>query len=244
MYTYFTTMKAVQRKLKWPGMIGTTALLAMLLSSCLKHTDNTVQAPTSNLAVIDVSPNAPALDFYIDGSQINASSIVYGGGLNYFNLYAGTRHAVFYQTGTSTKLAADTITLNANLAYTLLLSNVITAPDLTLLADSVSAPPGGSCTVRFVNASPDAGAADFGLKGKSILASNIAYRKASSFKAVQLTISTDTLQVYKTGTSTVLATIPTTLQVGGVYTIYLYGFASQTGTEGLAGSIMENTYYY
>jgi hypothetical protein len=244
MHNYFTKMKTVQQKLKWNGMIGIAVLLATLLSSCIKHNDDTAQASTANLAVIDISPNAPLLDFYIDGSQLNSTSIVYGGGLEYFSLNAGVRNAVFNQTGTTTKIAADTITLTANRAYTLLLSNVVTAPDITLLTDSLFVPPTGAATVRFVNGSPDAGAADFGVKGQSLLASNIAYRKYTSFKAIQLIGSADTLQMYKTGTSTVLISLPVSLQQGGVYTVYLNGFASQTNSEKLGAGIMENIYYY
>lgn len=246
MYIYFTTMKSVQQKLRWPGMIAGLALLALAFSSCTKHTDNAPQAPTSDLAVIDVSPSAPNVDFYLDGSKVNASPITYGGGLEYFICYAGNRHAVFYQSGSITAIASDTVNLQASGAYTMILSNLPSSPDITLLRDSIFAPPSGSATIRLVNASPDAGAIDFGLKGQPVLASNVTYRKYTAFLPVQLNGSlNDTLQIYKGGTSTILQKIPLSLQVGGVYTAYLYGFLAQTSTsQKLNAGLMENTFFY
>lgn len=246
MYIYFTTMKTVQQKLRWSGIITGVALLALLSSSCSKHSDNTVLAPTSNLAVIDVSPTAPSLDFYLDGNRVNSGPISYVGGLEYFVCYAGKRKAQFYQSGTSTVIASDSVNLKANYAYTLLLSNLPTSPDITLLSDSIYIPPANTATLRFVNASPDAGAVDVGLKGQTLLASNIVYRKATSFIAVNITSSlSDTLQVYRTGTSTILQKIPVSMQMRGVYTAYLYGFAGQTSSaQKIGGGVMENTYFY
>lgn len=220
--------------------------MALALSSCSKHVDNAPQAPTSNLAVIDVSPTAPNLDFYLDGAKVNSGPISYVGGLQYFVCYAGSRHAAFDQSGSSTVLASDTVNLQTNNAYTLILSNLPSKPDMTLVRDSIFVPATGTAILRLINASPDAGAVDFGLKGKTVLAGNVIYRKYTAFVPVTVTSSlSDTLQVYKTGTSTVLQKIPVSLQAGGVYTAYLYGFAGQTSSsEALGLGMMLNTYFY
>jgi len=246
MFLFTTTMKTVQQKLRWPGAIASVALLALLLSSCSKHNDNIVQAPTSNLEVIDVSPTAPTLDFYLDGTKVNSGPISYTGGLQYFVCYAGSRHAAFYQSGSTTVVALDTVNLQASNAYTLIMSNLPNKPDLTLIRDSIFMPASGTATLRLINASPDAGAVDFGLKGGQVLGSNITYRKYTAFIPTMITSGhSDTLQVYKTGTSTVLQKIPILLQAGGVYTAYLYGFSGQTSSDQKLGlGAVENTYFY
>lgn len=247
MYLFTTTMKTVQQKLGWAGTVAGVALLASVFSSCSKHVDNsTPQAPTANMAVIDVSPTAPNLDFYLDGAKVNSGAINYVGGLEYFICYAGKRYAQFYQSGTSTIVASDSVNLKANTAYTLLLSNLPATPDVTLIRDSIYIPAANTATVRFVNASPDAGAVDFGMKGQPLLGSNIAYRKSTPFVQVNITNAlTDTLLVYQTGTSTVIQKVPIALQQEGVFTAYLYGFAGQTSTtEKLGLGVMENTYFY
>jgi hypothetical protein len=246
MFLFTTTMKTVQQKLRWLGAVTSIALLALLLSSCSKHNDNIVQAPTANLEVIDVSPTAPTLDFYLDGTKVNSGPISYTGGLQYFVCYAGNRHAAFYQSGSTTVVASDTVNLQASNAYTLILSNLPSKPDLTLIRDSIFMPSTGGATLRLINASPDAGAVDFGLKGGPVLGSNIIYRKYSAFIPVTFTSAhSDTLQIYRTGTSTVLQKIPVSLQAGGVYTAYLYGFTGQTSTDQKLGlGVVENTYFY
>jgi len=229
------------------GVVAGMALLPFVFSACSKYADNSnSQTSTSNLAVIDVSPSAPSLDFYLDGARVNSSAITYGGGLEYFTCYAGNRHATFYQSGSTTAVASDTAALQPNAAYTMVLSNLPSTPDITVFRDSIYAPASSAATIRLINASPDAGAVDFGVKGKSLLGSNIAYRKATPFVSVSLVTSlTDTLQIYHTGTNTVLQTIPVQMVQGGVYTIYLYGFQSQTSSaEKLGSGVMENTYYY
>lgn len=244
MYNYFTTMKTVPQKLRWPGMIMSIALLALMFSSCSKHNDNNVQAATSSLAVIDVSPTAPNLDFYLDGSMVNATPITYSGGLIYFTCYSGNRRAAFYQSGTNTLIASDTVTLKPSTAYTMLLSNLPSSPNVTLIRDSVYIPPSGQATIRLINASPDAGNVDYALKGRSLSGSNVAYRTATRFTPVNITATVDTVMIYQTGTSNVLQKVPITLQSAGVFTVYLYGFAGQSSdSEKLKASVMENAYF-
>lgn len=244
MYIYFTIMKTVQQKLRWPGVITSVALLALMFSSCSKHNDNTPIAPTSSLAVIDVSPTAPNLDFYLDGKIVNASPITYSGGLVYFTCYSGNRSAKFYQSGTNTAIASDTATLKANTAYTMVLSNLPASPDVTLVRDSVYIPTAAQTAIRLINASPDAGHVDFGLKGQALLGSNVAYRSATPFVSTKITSIVDTVMIYQTGTSTVLQKLPIALQTGGVFTVYLYGFASQTSDNvKLSVGAMENAQF-
>jgi hypothetical protein len=244
MYQYFTTMKTVQQKLRWPGVIS-VALLALMFTSCSKHDDdNNVQVSTSSLAVIDVSSTAPALDFYLDGAVVNASPINYGGGLIYFAVYSGTRHVAFNQTGSATVIAKDTATLKPGAAYTMVLSNLPTNPDVTLFRDSVYMPPTSDAAIRLINASPDAGNVDFALKGESLLGSNVAYRKATPFVPVAVSSQSDTVMIYKTGTNTVVQKVPITLQTGGVFTVYMYGFAAQSSaSEKLTAGVLENAFY-
>jgi hypothetical protein len=245
MYKYFTPMKTVQQKLKWPGMMTSVALLALLFTSCSKSTDNAATpSTTSSMAVIDVSPTAPSLDFYLDGTLVNASPVTYAGGIVYFSCYSGTRHTAFNQSGTNTVIVKDTVTLKPSYAYTMVLSNLPTTPDVTLIRDSVYTPANGTATLRLLNASPDAGYVDFGLKGQSLIGKSIKYRSATSFISVTPSQIVDTVMVYQAGTTTLVQKIPVALQTGGVFTVYLYGFASQTSTtEKLSGGVMENAYF-
>jgi len=243
-------MKTIRQNLKgWPGMIGTIGLLALMLSSCVKGNNNNVTVQQlASLAVIDASPDAPPLDFFLETTRVNSSAINYGGGLGYFSAYAGVRNAIFYADATLTKIASDSINLKVNHSYTLFLTNVVAHPDIILLNDSIPKPAANMAAVRFVNVSPDAGPVDFSLKGVggslSAVAGNISYKGSTAFLGVTAAVS-DTIVVVKAGTTTVLATVPTVnLQSSGIYTVWLYGLANGTPAEKLTANIVLNTYSY
>jgi hypothetical protein len=217
------------------GIITAAFLLSTIALSCTKTIQNTPQVPTAVMEVVDASPDAPLLDFYINGTQVNASTVGLGGGIAYFSVQAGKISATFNQTGTTQKLAADSLNLTANTSYTLFLANLIAKPDFILLKDTIVQPATGMCSLRFVDVSPDAPAVDLIIKkGAVLLTSNKSYKGYTSFLPLQQNVA-DTLEVVKTGTSTVLASAPGfDFMAGSVYNVTLYGLASQTNSEKLA----------
>ena len=215
-------------------IIGLIFLSTVTLVSCTKTSNNQAVTPVSVLEVIDVSPDAPALDFYENSTVMNTNAIVYGRGLAYFNSYAGNVAFSFNGNGTSTKLAADNVTLTANHYYTLFFTNSIKTPDFILLADTLVSPGQTNSSIRFVNASANAPAVDVVVKKGSVLISNIAYKGYTKFVPAPV-MSNDTLQVLQTGTNTVLATLPNiSFEAGGVYTVWLYGVAGATDATKLS----------
>lgn len=242
-------MRNVQQNFKrWPVITGMMCVVALMLSSCVKSNNNNpnTNKPIAALSVIDASPDAPSLDLYLNGAQVNANAIVLGNYFNYFNAYAGKTTFTFDQAGTSTVSAQDTATLLANTYYTLFLTNKIATPDYILLKDNLVKPASGAFSIRLVNASPDAGTID--LRDKTTGTPLIIYepyRAASNFTDVTIN-TTDTLQVVQSGTTTVLATVPVVKFVtSSVYTIWLYGLVNTTvTTQKLNAGIMQNAYYY
>jgi len=220
-------------------LIATGLSISAILTSCTKTSNNQTATPVSILSVIDVSPDAPALDFYENSNVINTNAITYGSGLAYFNSYAGNVAFSFNSNGTTTKLAADNVTLTANHYYTLLLANSIKTPDFILLPDTLISPGQVNSSIRFVNASANAPAVDVVVKKGSVLISNIAYKGVTKFVSAPV-MTNDTLQVLQAGTSTVLATLPNiTFESASAYTIWLYGVAGSTTTP-LAIGAMQN----
>jgi hypothetical protein len=235
----FTIMKKLQQNLKkWPIIIGITCLLAGLLSSCTKSTNNQPITSVSLLSVVDASPNAGAADFYYGGFLVNAAPFTYGNFLSYFNANPGSVKAVFYTSGTTTPIASDTVNLKANQAYTLFFANVVTHPDFILTLDTISAPSGSTASIRLVDVSPNSPNVDLVIKGGATLVSNKSYKQVSSFVAVP-TATQDTLQIRQTGTTTVLASIPGVNIISGyVYTVWLAGLSGTT-----TANIMTNAVY-
>jgi len=239
-------MKSIKQNFKgWPIVLGVVCSVAVILSSCTKSHNNTPVKPIAGLAFVDACPDAPTLDFYLSGQQINQVPITPGNYFNYFNAYSGKVPAVFYQSGTTTLVAKDTITMLPNHGYTLFLANVQAHPDFILTADSLSKPASGAISVRLVNASPDAGSVDLIVKGASTsVVSNASYKSVSAFTSATVSIS-DSLQVRQSGTSTILATVPAShFTSGSVFTVWLYGLANTTvATQKLKAGIMQNGYF-
>jgi len=240
-------MKSIKQNIKrWPVVLGVVCSVAIALSSCVKNHNVTPTKPIAGLALVDACPDAPALDFYLSGQQVNLNPITLGNYFNYFNAYAGNVPAVFYQAGTTTLVAKDTISLAANHSYTLFLANTEAHADFILTKDSVTAPASGTISVRFVDASPDAGVVDLIVKGASgSIVPSVGYRSVSGFMPVTVA-ATDSLQVRQSGTSTILASVPASHFVNGsVYTVWLYGLANTTvAAQKLKAGIMQNAYFY
>ena len=240
-------MKNIKQNFKkLPVVLGVVCSVAVALSSCIKNNNNNTPAkPIAGLALVDACPDAPSLDFYLSGQQVNQSPITPGSYFNYFNAYAGKVPAVFYQSGTTALVAKDSITLAANHGYTLFLANIEAHPDFILTTDSLSAPASGAISVRLINASPDAGAVDLIIKGASAsIVPNTGYKSVSAFMSTTVLV-TDSLQIRQSGTSTILATVPASHFINGsVYTVWLYGLANTTvATQKLKAGIMQNGYF-
>ena len=218
-------------------------LLATALTSCLKdNNDETAPAPSALISVINASPDSQPVDFYLDQNRANNSAIEYGNGLDYLNAITGKRTAGFYATGTTTKIKSDTMTLVPNGVYTLYFTNLVANPDFVLLKDIITAPAAGQASVRFVNVSANAPAVDLVTSTGTIIATNIAYKGASSFSSIPA--SRYTLQVRQAGTTTVLATIADRdLLTGAVYTIWLQGVAGATDGKALTAKIQRNAQF-
>ena len=240
-------MKNVQQNSKrWAGIVGMVCLLAVSLSSCLKDSKNTVQPPVAALSVINASPDAPALDFYLDDNKANTQAFGFGGGIDYVGAYTGKRTATFKTGGTTTVYKADTLTLEANKYYTLFLANTAGHEELLKLTDTIAKPADQKAGIRLVNLSPDAPAIDLAIKDGAVLVNNKGFKGFSPFISVNAA-QKYTLEIRQAGTATVLATIANiTLTNGSLYTVWLQGLAAAGAPDAkkLAAKIQTNVYYY
>ena len=246
MYLNFTPVKTITQNLKkLTGLAGMIALLALTLSACVKNNGaTTVVQPQAALEVIDASPDAPALDFYVDATKITAEPLTLGTYTSYFSGNSGINTAFFFQEGSSILIAKDSIDLIAGKYYSLFLANVKATPDVILFSDTLTNPTTGNAGLRFIDLSPDAPKVNLVIKGGSTLVSNATYKSYTSFLNVPVSAN-DTLQVVQSGTTTVLYTFPLIrLQANTEYTVWLYGLANTTvQSEQLAMGVMENAYF-
>jgi len=195
------------------------------------------------VTLIQASPGEPPLNFYINGNKVNAIPITYGDDLDYFRVFSGNRTANFYDLSMNTVLSAP-LNVAPNTAYSVFLANVATKPEIVLLTDTLNKPSAGNASVRFVNLSPDAPAVDLVVQGGAIISSNKSFKGYSSFVSIPGK-SDYTFEIRKSGTNTVLATLPNVgIASGYVYTIWFHGLASGTGADKLSAGLITNAYFF
>ncbi|WP_158991923.1 DUF4397 domain-containing protein [Mucilaginibacter sp. L196] len=239
----FTKIKGVHQLGTVPLLTGIACLLAVSISSCTKSDNSSnTNVPYGVLSVVAASPDAPAADFYINSSIVNGAALTYGNYIPYFKSTTGVTKAGFFDTGSLTTIAIDTINIKVNQVYTLFFANLVAKHDFLLTTDTLVAPANGNASIRLANMSPNAPNVDLVIGGK-VIVSNKSYKQVSSFITIPVS-GNDTLKIVQTGTSNLLGVVnAVTVQSEGVYTIWLYGFANGTNGQGLNANLMQNALF-
>ena len=235
--------KLIQNLRGWVGVAGVAVITAVSFSSCIKNHDDyyTPQQPVALISAINASPDAQPVDFFLDQNRTAQYPIANGTSQDYIRAYTGKRNIIFYTGGN--KIISDTATLKDKTLYSAFLANLVSKPDFILLTDTVKQPASGMASIRFINLSPDAPAADLAIKGGNVLVSNKSYKGYSGFVTLPINASYN-FEIRQTGTNTVLATL-TDLDIrNGLYTIWLQGIAAATDQTKLSAHIQNNVYYY
>jgi hypothetical protein len=131
-----------------------TAIAALTLAACGSD-DNPDPA---RLRVLHASPDAPAVDVYLDGAKI-VSNLPYKGGTAFDSVGSGPRNITVNAAGTSTTVINVTPALSSNSAYTVIAVNELAKIE-PLLVEDTGAPEAGKARVRVVHAAPKAPAVD------------------------------------------------------------------------------------
>jgi len=151
-----TIPKSVER-ISW---LAALAVLAAGLAGCQGITG--IQ-PVSQVRVIDVSPDAPALDIY-PGPPQSTPAILYNIGFgtvsSYITVPAGANIHAAYVAGTQQQL--DTVRGNflTGSQYTVLAGNISASLQMTVLKDQSYPAPTGQVALRFLDQATRAGTVD------------------------------------------------------------------------------------
>lgn len=196
-------------------MLGT--LLAMALVSA------TFAQGNAKVRVVHASPDAPAVDVYVDGNKV-LSNVAFFTASDYLDLPAGEHRFQVTPAGQPADSAVidAKATVEAGKAYTVAATGKVAEIKPTILADNLAAPAAGKAHVRVVHASPDAPAVDIKVKGGPTLFANLAFPKDSGYSPVDA--GTYDLTVNVAGTDTVALDLPgTTLEAGKIYDVFAVG---------------------
>ncbi|MDN7242663.1 DUF4397 domain-containing protein [Planococcus sp. N028] len=122
-------------------------------------------ADTAKVRVVHASPDAPAVDVYVNG-DLTLENVAFKANSGYLDVPAGTHDVEVFATGTEYAegegvLRAD-LAVEAGKAYTVAAANTVDALEFVVAEDSMEVTD-GKAKVRVGHLSPDAPAVDVGL---------------------------------------------------------------------------------
>lgn len=204
-------------------LLATLAALASLSFASAQSAD------TGRVRVMHASPDAPAVDIYVDGAKA-VTALAFPKDTGYVTLPAGAHNVKVFVSpsdGTGTPVLQADLTISKGKDYTVLAVGEVGKNTLALLPleDNNATPAAGNAHVRLIHASPDAPAVDVVVAGTSTkVFSNIAFKSVGTYTPVPA--GTYNLDVNVAGTTTTAKSITgLALKDRTVYTAVAVGFA-------------------
>jgi hypothetical protein len=178
------------------------------------------QSGTAKVRVLHASPDAPAVDVYVNG-DVALSNVPFFTASDYLDLPAGTYQIQVTPTGADVSSAVidASATIEAGMAYTIAATGEVANIQPTIIVDDLSAPASGQAKVRVYHFSPDAPAVDVKLADGTTLISGLAFPDASDY--LEVPAGSYDLQVTPAGDSAVVIDLAgTTLEAGNIYSVF------------------------
>jgi hypothetical protein len=202
--------------------VGGILVAAALIVAC---SDSNSPKHQSQIRTVNASPNAPSLDFAVDGALIQ-SNVVYAATPSYSDVIEDSDHATLLNHSSGATLVTQDIHLETNRNYTMIGVGFLASISSVFVEDSQDAPVSGQTKVRFIQTSPSmptgvdvyltSATADLATTAPTI--SNVAFKAVSSYLIVP-TGSNYRLRITATGTKSLLLDVPNiNLPSGGVRT--------------------------
>jgi hypothetical protein len=189
----------------------------------------------ATVRVLHASPDAPAVDVYLDDAAVSAlTNVPFGTLSDYLDVPSGDHNVKVYATGTTTDPVIDAdVTVAAGTAYTIAATDALASITPQVLVDDPS-PDCDSAQVRVVHLSADAPAVDIAPAGATpdeAVVKNLAYPDASDYLA--LPGGSYDLEVRLAGETTVALDLPgVTVEDCMAYSVFAIGSAADPSVGG------------
>jgi hypothetical protein len=189
----------------------------------------------ATVRVLHASPDAPAVDVYLDDAAVSAlTNVPFGTLSDYLDVPSGDHNVKVYATGTTTDPVIDAdVTVAAGTAYTIAATDALASITPQVLVDDPS-PACDSAQVRVVHLSADAPAVDIAPAGATpdeAVVKNLAYPDASDYLA--LPGGSYDLEVRLAGETTVAPDLPgVTVEDCMAYSVFAIGSAADPSVGG------------
>jgi hypothetical protein len=179
------------------------------------------------IRVLHASPDAPAVDIWIDGApNEDLQNVPFGTLSDYLSVPEGTYNVQVFATGTDMNPVIDAnVDVEAGMSYTIAAINEVASIEPKVLVDD-PALDYDKALVRIVHFSPDAPAVDIAPDGAEALIPGLAFPDDTGYAA--LDPGTYDLEVRVAGTDTVALQLdPIDLMGGRAYSVFAIGSAAE-----------------
>jgi hypothetical protein len=181
---------------------------------------------TAEIRAAHLSPDAPAVDVWLDGAIVGAlTNVPFQAVSGYLTVGARTANVRVYAAGTTTNPVIDAdVTPLPGRAYTIAATGLLADIAPVVLEDDRAAPAAGQTHVRFVHASPDAPAVNVQVAGGPTLFAGTEFREAAGYSPVGA--GTYDLEVRLASNGALALAVPGVQLTGSTnFTIFAIGLA-------------------
>jgi hypothetical protein len=192
-------------------------------------------ADSAMVRVLHASPDAPAVDVYLDDTKVGAlTNVPFGTISGYLAVPAGDHNVKVYATGTTTGPVIDAnVTLVSGQKYTIAATGAVASIAAQVLEDDPS-PSAATSQLRVVHFSADAPAVDVAVDGTAAadaVVKNLTYPNATAY--LDLPGGSYDLEIRLAGTTTVALDLdPVTTENGTSYSAFAIGSAASPALGG------------
>jgi hypothetical protein len=199
-------------------LLGMALVAALGLSAC--DDNGPTELLTGRVRAVHLSPDAPAVDVLLDGSEV-LSGVTYLGSSSYLDVPTGDRTFRVEPVGSNTAVIEATVPVAEDVDYTLLAVNTVANIEPLYLVDDNTAPAAGQARIRVLHGAPSVGPVDVyvtapGAALGSPALTNVPFKGVSGYLAVPA--GRYQVRVTPTGSTTVAINQEITAPVGVVAT--------------------------
>ena len=184
------------------------------------------QADSARVRVIHASPDAPAVDVYLNDSKA-ITNLAYKSASDFASVPAGSYAVKVTATGATDAVISANLPLEAGQSYTVVAVGQLADITARVYVDDTSSLVGGKTRLRVIHASPNAPGVDVAVTGGPVLISSLAFPNASD--GLDVDAGTYNVEVRPAGTMTAALSAPgLALEAGNYYTVLAVGLLGET----------------